>query len=42
MVRPDDDQEAAARELLAADGVTFVHSRNVVFGCYMFAIHPAA
>lgn len=41
VVEPDDDQEAVARELLAEPGVAFLHSRNVVHGCYMFAIHPA-
>jgi len=42
VVRPTDDQEAVARELLTAEGVAFLHSRNLVHGCYMFAIHPAA
>ena len=42
VVRPEDDQEAVAEELLAEDAVAYVHSRNVVYGCYMFAIHPAA
>ncbi len=40
VVAPDDDQEAVARELLAGDGVAFLHSRNLIYGCYMFAIHP--
>ncbi len=42
VVRPDDDQEAAAEELLSDQDVAFLHSRNVVYGCYMFAIHRAA
>jgi len=40
VVAPHDDQEAVARRLLETDGVAFLHSRNVVYGCYMFAIHP--
>lgn len=39
VVRPEDDQEAVATELLGDDDVAFLHSRNVIFGCYMFAIH---
>jgi hypothetical protein len=42
VVRPEDDQEAVAEELLAEADVAYLHSRNVVHGCYMFAIHPAA
>ncbi len=42
VVQPTDDQEAVARELLAAPGVAFLHRRNLIHGCYMFAIHPAA
>jgi hypothetical protein len=42
VVRPEDDQEAVAEGLLADEGVAFLHSRNVVYGCYMFAIHRAA
>ena len=42
VVQPDDDQEAVAEELLAEADVAYLHSRNVVHGCYMFAIHPAA
>ena len=42
VVRPEDDQEAVAEELLAEANVAYLHSRNVVHGCYMFAIHPAA
>ena len=42
VVKPEDDQETIAEELLAEADVAYLHSRNVVFGCYMFAIHPAA
>jgi hypothetical protein len=42
VVKSEDDQEAAAAELLAEADVAYLHSRNVVYGCYMFAIHPAA
>jgi hypothetical protein len=42
VVQPADDQEAVARELLIAEDVAFLHSRNLVHGCYMFAIYPAA
>ena len=42
VVQPGDDQEAVAEELLAEADVAYLHSRNVVHGCYMFAIHPAA
>jgi hypothetical protein len=42
VVRPEDDQEAVAEELLSDADVAFLHSRNVVYGCYMFAIHRAA
>ena len=31
-------QEEAARQLLADPSVAFVHTRNVVFGCYMLTI----
>jgi uncharacterized protein DUF1203 len=41
LVTPDESQETAIRELLAEPGVAYLHSRNVVFGCYMFAVHPA-
>jgi hypothetical protein len=40
-LEPGDDRDAAARELLADPDVAFVHSRNVVFGCYMLEIRPA-
>jgi len=42
VVAPNDDQEAVAESLLRTKGVTFLHSRNLVHGCYMFAIHPGA
>lgn len=31
-------QEAVAQRLLAEPGVAFLHSRNVIHGCYMFAM----
>jgi hypothetical protein len=42
VVRPEEDQEAVAEELLGEADVAHLHSRNLVHGCYMFAIHPAA
>ncbi|MDP9239660.1 MAG: DUF1203 domain-containing protein [Actinomycetota bacterium] len=38
LVQPDDDLERAAAELLADPDVVVVHSRNIVYGCYMFAM----
>jgi hypothetical protein len=38
LVEPDEAPEAAALDLLADPGVAFLHSRNVLFGCYMFEI----
>ncbi|HKT01628.1 MAG TPA: DUF1203 domain-containing protein [Rugosimonospora sp.] len=32
------DPESAVAEILAAPGVVQVHSRNIAYGCYMFAI----
>jgi hypothetical protein len=32
------DPEAAITAVLAEPGVTLIHSRNVVYGCYMFAV----
>jgi hypothetical protein len=32
------DQEAAAERLLADPEVAFLHTRNVVYGCYMLMI----
>jgi hypothetical protein len=34
--------ERAIGDLLGRPGVAFLHSRNVLAGCYMFAVHPAA
>jgi hypothetical protein len=36
-----DDAETAISTLLARPGGSFLHSRNVLYGCYMFAIHHA-
>jgi hypothetical protein len=33
--------ERAITALLARPDVAFLHSRNVLAGCYMFAVHPA-
>jgi hypothetical protein len=41
VVEPGDGQEAVAERLLADPAVAFLHSRNVVHGCYMFAIRRA-
>jgi hypothetical protein len=35
------DPEAVIAEMLAAPGVVQIHSRNVTWGCYMFAITRA-
>src|SRR5262245_18804039 len=40
-LKPGDDRDAAARELLADPDVAFVHSRNIVYGCYMLEIRRA-
>ncbi|MFL6163763.1 MAG: DUF1203 domain-containing protein [Jatrophihabitantaceae bacterium] len=42
LVEPGEGQEAVAARLLADPAVAFLHSRNVVHGCYMFAIRRAA
>jgi len=34
--------ERAITDLLRRPGVAFLHSRNVLAGCYMFAVHPVA
>jgi hypothetical protein len=34
--------ERAITDLLGRPGVAYLHSRNVLAGCYMFAVHPAA
>lgn len=36
-----DDHEAVAERLLADPGVAFLHTRNVVHGCYMLMIQRA-
>jgi hypothetical protein len=41
LVAPGEGQEAVAERLLADPAVAFLHSRNVVHGCYMFAIRRA-
>jgi Protein of unknown function (DUF1203) len=38
VVEPGIGQEAIAERLLADPAVAFLHSRNVIHGCYMFAI----
>lgn len=42
IVEPGTGQEAVAERLLAEPDVAFLHVRNTVYGCYMFAVHPAA
>ena len=34
--------ERAINDLLGRAGVAYLHSRNVLAGCYMFAVHPAS
>ena len=41
IVEPGTGQEAVAERLLADPAVAFLHSRNVIHGCYMFAIRRA-
>jgi hypothetical protein len=38
VVRPGSGQEHAAARLLADADVAFLHTRNVVYGCYMLTI----
>jgi hypothetical protein len=38
VVRPGSGQEDAAARLLADPDVAFLHTRNVVYGCYMLTI----
>jgi hypothetical protein len=38
VVEPGRDQEAVAQRLLSLPEVAFLHSRNVIHGCYMFAM----
>jgi len=33
--------ERGIADLLGRPGVAYLHSRNVLAGCYMFAVHPA-
>jgi hypothetical protein len=33
------DAETGIRQLFAGPEVAFLHSRNVIYGCYMFAVH---
>jgi hypothetical protein len=40
-LEPGADRDAAARELLADPDVAFIHSRNIVYGCYMLEIRRA-
>jgi len=40
LVDPGQGQEQVAERLLCAPDIAFLHSRNVVYGCYMFAIYP--
>ena len=41
LVEAGDGQEAVAERLLADPSVAFLHSHNVIHGCYMFAIRRA-
>ena len=38
VVEPGHGQEAVAQRLLSMPDVAFLHSRNVIHGCYMFAM----
>ncbi len=38
VVGPDEDQEEVAAGLLADPEIAVIHSRNVVYGCFMFEI----
>lgn len=42
VVEPGRHQEAVAERLLSNPGVAFLHSRNVIHGCYMFAMSKTA
>ena len=39
-VHDGSDPVAALAVVLAAPGVVEVHSRNIAYGCYMFAVTP--
>ncbi|GAB2911415.1 DUF1203 domain-containing protein [Streptomyces mayteni] len=41
-VHDGQDPERTIAELLATPGVARIHSRNVAYGCYMFAVSAAA
>ena len=41
IVPPGNQQEATAERLLTRPDVAFLHSRNVVYGCYMLTIRSA-
>jgi hypothetical protein len=41
VVEPGTGQEVVAERLLADPAVAFLHSHNVIHGCYMFAIRRA-
>jgi hypothetical protein len=38
IVEPGRHQEEVAERLLSTPGTVFLHSRNLIHGCYMFAI----
>ena len=38
---PGEQAEVAITRLLSNPAVAFLHSRNVLYGCYMFAVHRA-
>ena len=41
VVGPDEDHASVAERLLSDEAVAFVHTRNVVFGCYMLTLSAA-
>jgi len=41
LVDAGNDQEAVAERLLADPAVAFLHTRNVIHGCYMLMIRRA-
>ena len=38
----DGPAERAIVDLLGRPSVAYLHSRNVLAGCYMFAVHPTS
>lgn len=38
LVKPEHEREEAIRELFADPEIAFLHSRNVIYGCFMFEI----